>query len=243
MRKTLQDILLIIGLPKLYLTIIDGKVYNATTNTNSQLRCACCGATCSEFNKLDVVAKKSLNQEALQHGLSPLHAWIRVFEFLLHLGYKNVPGVQKWRVAQKSAEAGIVENRKKLIQTQIREKMGLLVDVVRPNSGTTNDGNTARTALSDPHRKTFADILGIEEWLVEDLHTILVALTSELEIDSEKFKVFCENLAVKYVQKYGWYYMSVTIYKILIHGAKIIKSISLPIGMPSEQAGESRNKF
>ena len=37
--------------------------------------------------------------------------------------------------------------------------------------------------------------------------------------------------------------MSVTIHKILIHGAKIIESISLPIGMLSEQAGESRNKF
>lgn len=37
--------------------------------------------------------------------------------------------------------------------------------------------------------------------------------------------------------------MSVTLHKILIHGANIIDSISLPIGMLSEQAGESRNKF
>lgn len=233
----------VIGDPKLYLTIIDGKVLNVITNTNSQLRCACCGATCTEFNKLDLVSKKAINKEALLHGLSPLHAWIRIFEFLLHLGYKNDPGVQKWRVAKNSSEAVIVESRKKRIQAEIRQKMGLLVDVVRPNSGTTNDGNTARTALSDPNRKTFARILGIQEWLVEDLHTILVALSSGLEIDTGKFQLFCHNLATKYVQIYNWFYMSVTLHKILIHGAQIIESISLPIGMLSEQAGESRNKF
>lgn len=56
--------------------------------------------------------------------------------------------------------------------------MSCLVDVVRPNSGTTNDGNTARTVLSDKNRQIFAEILGVETWLVEDLHTILVALSS-----------------------------------------------------------------
>ncbi|CAG4930536.1 unnamed protein product [Colias eurytheme] len=106
----------VIGDPKLYLTIIDGKVYNAITNTTSQLRCACCGATCTEFNKLDLISQKPVNQEALRHGLSPLHAWIRIFEFLLHLGYKNDHAVQKWRVAKKSPEYRIVEERKKKIQ-------------------------------------------------------------------------------------------------------------------------------
>lgn len=37
--------------------------------------------------------------------------------------------------------------------------------------------------------------------------------------------------------------MSMTAHKILMHGAEIIESISIPIGMLSEQAGESRNKF
>lgn len=100
-----------------------------------------------------------------------------------------------------------------------------------------------RTALSDTNRQTFADILGIEKWLVDDLHTILVALSSGLDIDSQKFKVFCHDLAVKYVKQYNWFYMSVTVHKILIHGANIIEAISLPIGMLSEQAGESRNKY
>ncbi|KAH9641340.1 hypothetical protein HF086_016334 [Spodoptera exigua] len=103
----------IISDTKLYLTVIDGKVFNVITGTTSQLRCACCGATATEFNQLDVVINKPVNPEALRHGISPLHAWIRIFEFLLHLGYKNDPAVMKWRINKKSPAATIVEERKK----------------------------------------------------------------------------------------------------------------------------------
>jgi hypothetical protein len=85
----------------------------------------------------------------------------------------------------------------------MRDNMGLLVDIVLPKSGTSNDGNTARTALSESNRKTFANILGLEEWLLDDLHIILQALSCGLEIDSIKFQVFCNSLATKYVQKYS----------------------------------------
>jgi hypothetical protein len=37
--------------------------------------------------------------------------------------------------------------------------------------------------------------------------------------------------------------MPVTLHKILIHGEEIIKNSRLPLGMLSEQAGESRNKL
>lgn len=129
------------------------------------------------------------------------------------------------------------------IQAEIRSKLSLLVDVVKPNTGTTNDGNTARTAFSDKNRQTFAEILGIELWLVEDFHTILVLLSSGLPIDANKFRIFCVSVAEKYVDQYNWYHMSVTMHKILMHGWQIIGASPLPIGMLSEQAGESRNKF
>lgn len=70
-----------------------------------------------------------------------------------------------------------------------------------------------------------------------------MALSSSFEIDLEKFHEFCTNLAAKYVEKYEWCYMSVTLHKILAHGSQIIRSSPLPIGMLSEQASESRNKF
>lgn len=37
-------------------------------------------------------------------------------------------------------------------------------------------------------------------------------------------------------------YMPSSVHKILIHGAEIINNVSLPIGMMSEEAQESRNK-
>lgn len=160
---------------------------------------------------------------------------------MLKLGYKSE--VKKWRIPENSEGGRLVKLRKKRIQDEVREKMGLLVDVVQPTSGTTNDGNTARRAFSDRYRSTFAEILNVEKWLLDDLYIILTVLSSNLQVDSEKFGSFCRNLASKYVKTYKWHPMTVTLHKILVHGAKIIDFTTLPIGMLSEQAAESRNKF
>lgn len=40
-----------------------------------------------------------------------------------------------------------IQGEIKTIQSEIRTKLGLLVNVVKPPAGTTNDGNTARTAM------------------------------------------------------------------------------------------------
>lgn len=130
-----------------------------------------------------------------------------------------------------------------MIQSEIRQQLGLLVDVVKVNSGTTNDGNTASSLLGDKNRKKFAQILEIEEWLVDDLHNVLVAISCDLYIDSAKFGNYCKKIAEKYVATYEWLPMAGTIHNILIHGKDIIENSALPIGMLSEQAAESRNKF
>ncbi|CAH0404889.1 unnamed protein product [Chilo suppressalis] len=135
------------------------------------------------------------------------------------------------------------EERKKNIQNEVRKQMGLLVDVVRPNSGTTNDGNTARMALSDKFRQKFSQILGIEQWLLDDLHTLCIVLSSNHAIDSNRFRDFCKNLAYKYVANYNWCPMIVTLHKVLIRGADIIKSATIPIGVLSKQDAEIRNKY
>lgn len=126
---------------------------------------------------------------------------------------------------------------------EIRNRIGLLVDVVKPNAGTTNDGNTARTALSDEYRDIFSEILGLDSWLLNGLYVILVAISCEFSIDAKKFGCFCRSLAERYVETYNWHPMTVTVHKILVDGEEIIESCSLPVGMLSEQAAESRNKF
>lgn len=45
-----------------------------------------------------------------------------------------------------------------------------------------------------------------------------------------------------FVDLYGWYYMPVTVHKVLLHGEKIITAAMLPIGLLSEEAQEARNK-
>lgn len=45
-----------------------------------------------------------------------------------------------------------------------------------------------------------------------------------------------------FVQDYGWYYMSPSVHKLLIHGEAIISHFSIPIGHLSEEASEARNK-
>lgn len=72
---------------RLILTMADGKVWNALTDTSSQI-CYICKATPKEMNKLDLVCNRSLDAATLAFGISPLHCWIRCFECLLHISYR-----------------------------------------------------------------------------------------------------------------------------------------------------------
>jgi hypothetical protein len=70
----------------LLLTMTGDKVCNAATHTTSTMRCYICGETSKDYNNLSI--KKEVTPEALQFGLSILHARIRLFERILHLAYK-----------------------------------------------------------------------------------------------------------------------------------------------------------
>lgn len=68
------------------LTMVDAKVCNAATETSSTMRCYICGATSKQFNDLNI--KMNVDVDALNFGLSVLHARICLFESVLHLSYK-----------------------------------------------------------------------------------------------------------------------------------------------------------
>lgn len=76
--------------------------------------------------------------------------------------------VQQMAYTTKYWKDNLIKPRKKN-STGNTPKLGLLVDVVRPISGFTNDGNTARSLFSERYRHIFAEILGIEKWLVDGL--------------------------------------------------------------------------
>jgi len=102
----------------------------------------------SSFNSLDF-SKFTPVPDALKYGISPLHAWIRFLEFCLHLGYRNAEGLKCWQI-RGEAKKRIFANRKKQIQEQLFDRLGLRVDYPKlGGSGTSNDGNTARRAFQE----------------------------------------------------------------------------------------------
>lgn len=62
------------------------------------------------------------------------------------------------------------------------------------------------------------------------------------DVDCERFNEYAISTARMMVDLYPWYYMPVTVHKILIHGAEVISSFLIPIGQLSEEALEARNK-
>lgn len=220
----------------LLFTMVDGKVCNALTETTSTQTCYICGATSKNFNNIEAMINRGINRDNLGFGLSVLHGWIRMFEFLLHLGYK-LP-IKKWQARLSDKE--IVAKNKARIQKEFRERCGLIVDMPKPGFGNTNDGNTARRFFKNVELSS--EITKIDIVLIKRIHTVMIVVASGHEINNEKFKKFCHDTARYFVEKYPWYYMPPTVHKYLIHGPEIISSALLPIGQLSEEAQEARNK-
>lgn len=222
----------------LQLTMVDGKVCNALSSVSSS-KCYICNALPSEMNKIDQCLDKKVDESKYEFGLSPLHALIRFFEYFVHVAYKL--DVKKWQV-RSANEQMLVAAKKKFVQTEFRERLGLIVDKPKSGgSGTSNDGNTARRFFSNS--EISAEITGIKKDLIDRCWTILQCLNSGYNINTTKFKDFTLETARELVAEYPWYYMPASVHKILIHGANVIDSALLSIGELSEEAAEATNKY
>lgn len=58
---------------------------------------------------------------------------------------------------------------------------GLLLDFVKTDTGTTNDGNTARRFVNDP--KFVAETIGLNENLIKRCKVVLIALGTRNKVD------------------------------------------------------------
>lgn len=217
-------------------TMVDGKICNSLSDTKSAMRCYLCNATSTEFNDLDAILKIPIRDEYLSFGISVLHAWIRLFECLLHLAYK-LP-TKSWRIKKETED--IVKKNKERIQNGFKNSLSLIVDKPKPGFGNTNDGNVARKFFQNS--ETSASITGIDVTLIKKLYIILQTISCGFKIDINKFNKFCLSTARLYVSLYPWCPMTTTLHKILMHGGAIISNFLIPIGQLSEEAQESRNK-
>ena len=74
------------------------------------------------------------------------------------------------------------------------------------------------------------------------IYAVLQTLSSGLQIDPDAFQVYCVNVANRYVELYSWYNMPQRLHRILLHEHEIVRQFSLPVGLLSEEAQESRSK-
>lgn len=211
----------------LLMTLIGGKVLNILTNTKSSQACPICGAKPTQFQSEQFDSKTFQSREhTLQYGISPLHSWIRLFECILHIGYRI--DIQIWQIrGDKNKEK--FQKRKQQIQQKFWERLSLHVDKPRANGhGSSNDGNTSRRAFNNP--ELFSQFTGVDLELIKSFRIILIALASQYPINSEKFGSFCLKVGQLYKQLYPWYPMPASVHKILVHGQEIIAHAILPVG-------------
>ncbi|KAL4711296.1 hypothetical protein ACJJTC_019137 [Scirpophaga incertulas] len=213
----------------LLMTMIDGKATSILCDTSSH-RCDICKATPTEMNNLPLIVSKPTDPDLCRYGLSSLHIWIRMMECILHIAYRLT--IQTWTV--KGDSKCIMESRKKTIQDAFKNRIGLLIDIVKQGHGSTNDGNTARRFIANPNLT--AEITGVSGDLIRWFAIILEAISSGNHIDTVKFHEYAQATMQLYLYLYSWYYMPSSVHKVLMHGA------AWSIGQLSEEAAEARNK-
>lgn len=217
---------------KVNLTMVDGKVVNAITQTKSTQRCYLCGITCSHFNRMKDLP---INEDFLKFCIGSLHCLIRSFECIIHIAYRIE--FKKW---QKTGHEDLFEAAKKRIQNEFFDKLGLHIDKPRSNFGNSNDGNTSRSFFENYNLAE--EITGVDVTLINRFRIVLIALSCRQLIDPEKYKKYAHETAELYVKLYPWYNMPTTVHKMLCHGHQIIAASVLPVGTMCEEAQEALNK-
>ncbi|CAH2093577.1 unnamed protein product [Euphydryas editha] len=133
-----------------------------------------------------------------------------------------------------------VKEKKKIITDLFYEKMGLIMDQPKQGGGNTNDGKTARKFFESP--EIVSEITGLDKELIERFSNILKTISSCHYINIDTFRKYCMETARRCIELYGWYNMSTSVHKLLIHSSDIIESVPLPMGQLSEDVLEASQK-
>lgn len=223
----------------LILTMVDGKVCQVLSGTPSSSTCFMCHPKTnpSRMNNIEEIKRKETSLENIKFGLSPLHLYINTMECVLHIAYRMK--LKTWCVKGERSKA-IMAAEKKRIQRELKQELGINVDLPAQGSGNTNNGNSARRFFSEASKSSV--ITNVDEQLIKRFSVILSALNSGHNINIERYKTYAEETAQLYVDLYNWYYMPVSVHKMLIHGASVIESLIIPVGQASEEAIEARHK-
>ena len=222
----------------MFMTMIDQKVLNNIMDIPMH-SCGMCGAHPSDFMELRNYDSQLFRPyaDALNFGISPLHAWINFTNHLLKLACHQPILANR---ACGEVNKRLCRSKKEEIYTKLFERIGIKVGVPNPNGpGNSNTGNCARRAFENP--ALFAEILELDEQIVTDFKTILICISSRHRINPEPFKNFCRNLHVRYCERYYWYNISPTIHKVWAHGHELARHFPVSFNMLSEEGAESKH--
>lgn len=86
--------------------------------------------------------------------------------------------------------------------------------------GSSNNGNTARKFFEKS--QISSAITGVDENVIHRFAIILTAINTSEAVDAKKFDEYARETAQLLVSKYGWWYMSPTVHKVLLHGGEMI---------------------
>lgn len=95
--------------------------------------------------------------------------------------------------------------------------------------GSSNNGNTARKFFEKS--QISSAITGVDENVIHRFAIILTAINTSEAVDAKKFDEYARETAQLLVSKYGWWYMSPTVHKVLLHGGEMISYSILPLGV------------
>ncbi|CAH0552999.1 unnamed protein product [Brassicogethes aeneus] len=219
----------------IYETLLDGKCLNTIVKNKASSRCPICLRTAHQFSNL--ADNFTASEANLKYGLGLLHCEIKVFEHFLGLGYRQ--DLKSWDVRQPAKVD--FEERQRILQKRIYEKLKVRVDQVLQGHGTTNTGNVARRCFQSP--ELFANALEIDVQLVIDLSKIILCFKCKEELELNKLERFCLQTYCRYYELYPWARMSPTVHKLLRHGCDIARQLPLPIAYYAEDANESWHKY
>ncbi|XP_047127601.2 uncharacterized protein LOC124808507 [Hydra vulgaris] len=218
--------------------MLDGKSVNAVMALNSSQSCNVCFAKPSDMNNLVKIRMFTPDEKSLKMGISTLHCWVKLLEYVLHLGYKIK--IKKYQAISEEHKLSVVEQKNE-IQNRFRSELSLVIDMPKHGYGSSNTGNTARKAFENAD--TFADIKGVDFNIIVRLRNIMKAVCSGYHLDLEAFKKYCLATSEMIIEKYNWYIMPPTVHKLLEHGYQISDCFELPIGVYSEESQEAQNKY
>lgn len=129
----------------------------------------------------------------------------------------------------------------KKIKQKLFEAFSIRLDEVQHGSGTSLNGNSARTCLKNPSE--LANALEINAELVKRLAFVVLAFKQKEELNMDKLDTYCTETYKLFFTLYPWAKMNPTVHKMLRHGVDIARQFPLSLAYFAEDAAESMHKI